>query len=298
MQINTRQIRISFATWIAFLIPIAGNSVSADCPLDHFRIGRNADGILGTDDDRQLFLDCTQKYRHSDPNHSGDPTWLNGFYPLYYNDRYDRYQIGEPGFDLLRNDPNRILDGVANQDFRIVIRCVAMSAGLTARNTALNILLEKPGDQFMQSAMSDPHVHLQYRVPAPTDQSPLTDLHWMRFSVFDELGRYQPAPEVTVVFVREPLAGDLWVDGKVDLADLLEGTTVWLRSDAGQVNDFHERADTNRDGRVDLMDLAALAENWMVNGSHAIGLSVMENPVFQRSISVPILIAGRYAIGL
>jgi hypothetical protein len=247
--------------WVAILVSAA----FADCPLDHFLIGCNADGIIGTDDDHRLFLDCTQKYRHSDPDHSGDPTWLHGYYPLYYNARYDRYQIGEPGFDLLRGDPNRILEGIADQDFRIVIQCVAVSLGLTARNTAVNVLLEKPGDQFVHSDMADPHVHLQYRVPAPADQSPLTDLHWMRFRVFDALGFYEPAPEITVVFVREPLAGDVWVDGKVDLADVLELATVWLRQDAARVNDFRERADTNRDGRVDLDDWAAMASNWLLN---------------------------------
>ncbi|NLH17604.1 MAG: hypothetical protein GX455_13595 [Phycisphaerae bacterium] len=257
--------RLTYIRWITTMIVFVAGMVMADCPLDHFRIGRNADGIPGTDDDQRLFLDCSQKYRHSDPNHSGDPTWRNGFYPLYYNERYNRYQIGEPGFDLLSDDPSRALDGLPNQDFRIVIRCIAVSPGLTARNTAINILLEKPGDQFIHSSMADPHVHLQYRVPAPEDQSPLADLHWMRFVIFDELGQYQPAPEVTVVFVHDPPAGDLWVDGKIDLADVLELTAVWLRPDAARINDYHERADTNRDGRVDLVDLAATAENWLMN---------------------------------
>ncbi len=253
----------SVCLWLllAVLVPAA----FADCPLDHFLIGRNTDGIVGTDDDDRLFLDCTQKYRHSDPDHSGDPTWLHGYYPLYYNARYDRYQIGEPGFDLMRGDPNQSLEGIANQDYRIVIQCVAVSPGLTARNTAVNVLMEKSGDFFVHSEMADPHVHLQYRAPTPADRSPLFDLHWMRFAVFDERGRYQPAPEITVVFVREPMAGDLWVDDRVDLADALELTTVWLHPGSGRVNDFHERADTNRDGRVDLMDLAAITENWMVN---------------------------------
>lgn len=267
MQTNTKRPRTSNALWITFLIAIAAGGVWADCPLDHFKIGRNADGIPGTDDDRRLFLDCTQKYRHSDPNHSGDPTWLNGFYPLYYNARYDRYQIGEPGFDILGDDPNRTLDGLPNQDYRIVIQCIAVSPGLSARNTAANILLEKPGDRFVHSSMADPHVHLQYRVPAPADPSPLTDLHWMRFSVFDEWGFYRPAPEVTVIFAHKPPAGDLWVDGRIDLADVLELAAVWLHPDAGRVNDFHERADTNQDGRVDLTDLEAIAENWLLDGS-------------------------------
>ncbi len=257
----------SVCLWLllAILMPAA----FADCPLDHFRIGRNADGVAGTDDDGRLFLDCTQKYRHSDPDHSGDPTWLHGYYPLYYNARYDRYQIGEPGFDLLRDDPNRILEGIANQDYRIVIQCVAVSPGLTARNTAVDVLLEQSGDQFVHSEMIDPHVHLQYRVPAPADQSPLTNLHWMRFRVFDALGFYESAPEMTVVFVCEPLAGDLWVDGKVDLADMVELASVWLKHDAGRMNDFFERADTNRDGRVDLDDWAALASNWLEESSNA-----------------------------
>ncbi len=255
--------RIAQIVWIAGCIVFIAQSVFADCPLDHFLIGRNADGILGTDDDHRLFLDCSQKYRHSDPNHSGDPTWLHGYYPLYYNARYDRYQIGEPGFDLLQNDPNRMLEGIVNQDFRIVIQCVDVSPGLTARNTAVNVLFEKTGNSFVHSEMADPHVHLQYRVAAPEDHSPLTDLHWMRFAVFDELGQYLPAPEVTVAFVREPVAGDLWVNGTVDLADILELAASWLRQGANRVNDNYERADMNHDGRVDLIDLAMMAENWM-----------------------------------
>jgi hypothetical protein len=83
------------------IILIISASAPADCPLDHLLIGCNPDGVTGTDDDMKLFVDCTMKYRHSDPNNSGEATWLNWYYPLYYNERYNRYQIDEPGFDLI-----------------------------------------------------------------------------------------------------------------------------------------------------------------------------------------------------
>ena len=51
------------------------SSVFADCPLDHVSVGCNADRIVGTDDDYQLWLDKTDLYRHSDPENETGETW-------------------------------------------------------------------------------------------------------------------------------------------------------------------------------------------------------------------------------
>jgi hypothetical protein len=246
----------------------------AACPLDHFMIGCNRDGIFGTQDDNDLFVDCTQKYRHSDPDNTGEPTWLNWYYPLYYNERYDRYQIGEPGFDLVgTDDPNRQLAGTADEDYRIIIECTSITPGFSARNTSLGIILDESNDWFNHSALADPHIHLEYRAPAPGGAS---ELQWISFRLYDAIedsSQYRPSNEFTVVFVTQPQAGDLAVDGKVDVLDLGWFTEYWLCAvDANDPDalglaravDYFERADINKDYRVDWADFAFLAENWQM----------------------------------
>jgi hypothetical protein len=232
----------------------------ADCPLDHFLIGRNQDGIIGTEDDNKLFVDCTQKYRHTDPNHTGDPTWLNWFYPLYYNSRYDRYQIGEPGFDTIKaDDPNRQLQGTPNVDYQIIIECVSITPGFIAKNSTLSIELNEAGDWFNHSALSDPHLHLEYRAPAP---SGATDLQWIMYVIYDSLGNYESSELFGLAFVKDTLPGDLIIDGLVDMNDLAELCYYWLEDTGDRSNDYYERADANRDGTVNLLDFALLASNW------------------------------------
>ncbi|MFA5239525.1 MAG: dockerin type I domain-containing protein [Phycisphaerae bacterium] len=233
----------------------------ADCSLDHFLIGCNADDLIGTEDDNKLFVDCTQKYSHSDPNNSGQSTWLNWHYPLYYNIRYDRYQIGEPGFDTIKADnPNRQLQGTPNVDYQIIIECVSITPNFTAKNTTLGIELNEPGNQINHSNLSDPHLHLEYRAPAP---SGATDLQWITYIIYDNFGNYEPSEFFSIAFVKDPLAGDLVIDGLVDGSDLAELCYYWLENNGDRSNDYYERADTNRDGAVNLLDFAMLASNWL-----------------------------------
>jgi len=52
---------------------------AVECPLGHLIVGCNRDGIPDTADDRELFVDCLQKYRRSgDPNNQ----WLGSDRPL------------------------------------------------------------------------------------------------------------------------------------------------------------------------------------------------------------------------
>jgi len=260
---------------VVTIILICCSSLLADCPLDHFLIGCNRDGVFGTEDDNKLFVDCTQKYRHSDPLNSGESTWLNWYYPLYYNARYDRYQIGEPGFDVIgENDPNRQLAGVPDVDYRIIVECISITPGFSARNTTLGIILDEPNDWFNHSALTDPHIHLEYRAPSPDGA---TELQWITYRVSDAIedsNQYLPSDEFTVVFVKSPAAGDLAVDGKVDVFDLAKFSEYWLcaidpcNPDAvslARAVDYFERADANRDYKVDWADFALLANNWLTN---------------------------------
>jgi len=79
--------RAFYVNFSVVIILIISAIAVADCPLDHLLIGCNPDGVAGTDDDMKLFVDCTMKYRHSDPNNSDQASWLNWYYPLYYNER-------------------------------------------------------------------------------------------------------------------------------------------------------------------------------------------------------------------
>lgn len=263
--------RINAATVVATIILMAPAQVRADCPLDHFIIGCNRDGIAGTDDDKKLFVDCRQKYRHS-----GDSEYANWFYPLHKSifPGYS-YRIGEPGFDTFQStnpsaahtyDPNRALADNPDADYNVVVECIDMSAGIRAVHKDYpQFTIDAVGQRFSHSYIhnlrGDSHMHMSYQAVAGED------LHWITFCLFDELDdnhRYEPSEPFNIVFNMEPPAGDLAVDGVVDIADLLELSRYWLSTDAGPKNDYWERADANRDGTVNLADFALMAANWHV----------------------------------
>ncbi|PKL48872.1 MAG: hypothetical protein CVV39_03650 [Planctomycetes bacterium HGW-Planctomycetes-1] len=246
---------------MAIIILVTTSLCFAGCFLDHFLIGCNQDGISGTADDNKLFVDCTQKYRHSAPDNSGGSTWLYWHYPLYYNIRYDRYQIGEPGFDVIgTSDPNRQLTGTADVDYRIIIECVSITPGFSAREVTLGVLLDEAGDSFNHSALEDKHIHLEYRAPAPSGE---TELQWITYIVYDELEKYGQSEPFSLVFVIDPPAGDLVVDGNVNIDDLAEFCYYWLETNGSKENDYYERADANKDGYVNFADFTLLASNWL-----------------------------------
>lgn len=244
----------------------------AECPLDHFIIGCNRDGIAGTNDDRQLFIDCEHKYRNT-----GKTEHANWFYPLNLSvfPEYP-YRIGEPGFDAFQTDnpaeehtydPNRALAGVPNQDYTIIVKYLAISPGLRAKHKDYpQFTIDQPCQCFnhslLYSLLGEPHVHISY------EASDGSNLLWMTFYIYDESAdadQYLPSEPVTIVFNREPLSGDLVIDGNVNIDDLTELAHYWLKDDASIENDFYERADSNRDGRVDLFDFALLADNWLAS---------------------------------
>ncbi|MBN1507399.1 MAG: hypothetical protein JW955_11165 [Sedimentisphaerales bacterium] len=246
-----------------------GLSARADCPLDHFIIGRNGDGIEGTDDDNRLFVDCSQKYRDS-----GQREYANWFYPLQKSifPSYT-YRIGEPGFDAFQGvnrsalayDPNRALGGDPDVDYAIVVVSTALSPGMRAVHKdypqfTIDAVGQTFSHSYIHSLRGDPHMHMSYQ--AMDGQS----LQWMTFQVFDAVedgNQYEPSEPFTIVFNAEPLAGDLAVDGCVDRRDLSRLCHYWLSPASSTENDYCERADTNRDGRVDLVDFARMASNWL-----------------------------------
>jgi hypothetical protein len=242
---------------------------AAGCPLDHYQIGINADGIAGTEDDNRLFVDCSQIYRHSDPNNSGGQTWLHWHYPMYFNERLIRYQIGEPGFDVIRNDPNQNdpnqqLQGIANVDYQLYVECVSLRTGFSARNTTLGVLLDSIGDRFCQSTLTDPHIHLEYRAASPLANEP----YWITYRIVDDKGLYETSEDFTLIFIKDPLDGDMVVDGTVNLLDLQYWLDYWLGDNGGRYNDFYNRSDINRDGHVNLIDFSMLAENWLIDAAY------------------------------
>lgn len=259
------------------VILLHSDSSRADCAYDHLEIGCNEDGEPNTPDDNSLFLDVHHLYRRTDPNHRDDYTWLNWYYTLYPvggDPDASTFVISEPGFDLIHadEDPNRCLTGTPNSDYRIVIQCLDLSPGFQAASLFEEILLDEAGDAFAHSDLSDPHVHLYYTAPAPGDS-----LHWIRYRAVDAFydpadpnSGYQPSRPVTVVFGRKPLDGDIHVDGHVNLLDLEKLTAAWLmENDCPVWNpnkqaafDLFDRADINRDYRVDLLDFNDLTRHW------------------------------------
>lgn len=255
-----------------YTVFFVSSTALAECPLDHFIIGCNSDGIWGTDDDTKLFVDCRQKYRDS-----GDTEYSNWFYPLHKSifSSYS-YRLGEPGFDIFQNyntnasytyDPNRCLTGEPNTDYQIIVECVSMSTGLRAVHKEYpQFTIGEVGEFFNHSYIydlrGDGHMHFSYQA---VDEE---NLHWITYCLYDAFAypnapnHYQPSEPFTIVFNQEPLSGDLAVDDMVDIKDVMEFSYYWLGSEGNRNNDYYERADTNRDGSVDFIDFAFLASNW------------------------------------
>jgi hypothetical protein len=240
------------------LIILNASNIYADCSLDHFEIGINPDGIVGTGDDLKLFVDCSHIYRHSDPLHNQDPTWAYWHYPLYYSMIHHDYMISEPGFDTIKSDePNHCLTGTPLFDYDIVIECVSISQGLTGIYAGSpGFTISQAGDKFSHSMYTEPHMHFTWR--APTN----SQLYWLTFRMYDALGKYQPSDNFSLVFIKDPLAGDLAIDGIVDMKDLSGLCDYWLEDNGGKENDYYQRADVNRDGTVNFADFALMANNW------------------------------------
>jgi hypothetical protein len=239
--------------------------VKAECPLDHLIIGVNEDGVQGTSDDNKLFVDCWQKYRSS-----------GGWYYSLSESIFSSYKwrIGEPGFDGFQGtnpnaaytyDPNRCPVGTPDQDYRIMIECISISSGLRAVHKDYpQFTIDQIAQSFNHSEIhalrGDPHMHLSYQAVDGTN------LFWITWQMYDEIedaNQYEPSEPFTIVFNTEPLAGDLVVDGTVDIYDLAEFSYYWLRDEGSINNDYYERADSNRDGKVNLLDFAMLASNWL-----------------------------------
>lgn len=255
---------------VLIIILTASAGAQAECPLDHFIIGRNRDGIEDTDDDKKLFVDCRQKYRDS-----GDTEYANWFYPLHRSifPGYS-YRIGEPGFDAFQStnpnaaytyDPNRTLAGDPDVDYNIIVECIDMSVGLRAVHKEYpQFIIDAVGQSFSHSYIHNlrgyGHMHMSYQAVDGEN------LHWITFRLLDGLDygqQYEPSEPFTIVFNAEPPAGDLIVDGKVNERDLVEFSYYWLGDEGDKTNDHYERADANRDGKVDFQDFALFAESWL-----------------------------------
>ena len=263
-----------FVKIILITVILTSSFCMADCPLDHFIIGVNQDGIADTDDDMKLFVDCRQKYRNS-----GQIEFSNWFYPLNKSIFYDYpYRLGEPGFDVFQNynpnaghtyDPNRCPAGQPDTDYRIIVECLSISQDLRAVHKDYpQFTIEHNGENFNHSFIhklrGDAHIHMSYQ--AAHGQN----LFWMTYRLYDELANpnnpddpnhYQPSEPFTIVFNTEPLSGDLVIDGTLNQKDLAQLSYYWLRDKADKTNDYYERADTNRDGIVNLVDFALFAQN-------------------------------------
>ena len=256
---------------IVLIILLTTSTVlQAECPLDHFIIGRNRDGIEGTADDKKLFVDCWQKYRGS-----GDTEYANWFYPLHRSifPGYS-YRIGEPGVDAFQNfnstakytyDPNRALAGDPDVDYRVIVECISISSGLRSVHKEYpQFTVSSVGETFNHSYIynlrGDGHMHMSYQAMDGEN------LQWITFYLYDRLDdgdQYEPSEPFTIVFNTEPLAGDLAVDGIVDINDLAEFSYYWLATEGSIHNDYYERADSNRDGQIDFLDFTLLASNWL-----------------------------------
>ena len=264
-----------------WLVLLFSCPAQASCSYDHLVIGCNPDSEPNTPDDNILYLDTCDLYRRSDPDNRELHTWLNWYYTFFPVG--SSYYIAEPGFGQFHHpdetgtfqfeDPNRCLVGTKNVDYRIMVECVDISGGFEAYiSLGGSPVLTDPNDTFNHSSISDSqgHMHLYYFAPD-------NGLHWITYRIYDaffdpehpETG-YRPSNPITVVFGSPPSAGDIHVDGSVDILDLKKLAAFWLRTDSehewndwGQAKcDLFDRADINRDYSVDLHDYQFLSKQW------------------------------------
>lgn len=259
--------------FVLFMISLLSGFCVGECTLDHFIIGCNPDGIWGTSDDDKLFVDTWQKYRKS-----GATDYENWFYPLEKSafPSSHQWRKGEPGFDAFQDDnpaanytydPNRCLAGIPDTDYSLEIRCVSLAPGIRAVHKEYpNFTIDDEGQAFNHSAIQaarpgyDGHMHLSYQA---VDGESLFWVTWVVVDVLEDGDVYEASEPFTVVFNSEPLAGDLVVNGVVDANDLGELGYYWASEGGGIENDYFERADANRDGKVNFGDFAQAAGNWL-----------------------------------
>jgi hypothetical protein len=111
---------------------------------------------------------------------------------------------------------------------------------------------------YIHALQGDPHMHMSYQAVNGEN------LFWITWQVYDEMedaNQYEPSEPFTIVFNKEPLYGDLIVDGTVDGNDFAEFCYYWLSDNGSIHNDYYERADADRDGFVNFSDFALLALN-------------------------------------
>ena len=236
----------------------------AECSLDHFIIGCNPDGVWGTADDNDLFVNVWQKYRNS-----GD-----AYYPLTKSifSKYP-YRLGEPGFDAFQAsnssavytyDPCHALAGMPLEDYSLTLRCISLSEGMRiVHKDSPAFTLDAVGGEFSHStihvARNNAHMHLSYQAD---NGSALRWVTWQVVDILQDGDTYHPSEPFTVIFNTEPNEGDIVIDGAVDILDLVSLAKHWQDPNASDDNDYYERADTNRDGIVDQEDYQCLSENW------------------------------------
>lgn len=241
----------------------------AECSLDHFIIGCNPDGVWGTPDDNDLFVNVWQKYRNS-----GDDNYSYAYYPLTKSifSKYP-YRLGEPGFDAFQSttstssytyDPCHALAGEPLEDYSLTLRCISMSEGTRiVHKDSPTFTLDAVGEEFSHStihaARDSAHMHLSYQAD---DGTALRWVTWQVIDVLDDNDVYNPSEPFTVVFNCDPNEGDIVIDGAVNMLDLVSLAKHWQDPNASIDNDYYERADTNADGIVDLEDYQCLSDNW------------------------------------
>jgi hypothetical protein len=261
--------KTSIAIFIFIIILATAEILLADCPFDHLIIGCNQDGILGTEDDTKIFVDCRQKYRNS-----GIPAYCNWYYPLHESIFSEfPYRRSEPGFDSFQNynptedhtyDPNRSLNLATEEKHRIVIECISISPGLrVVHGDYPQFEIVQAGDCLDYTVICEPrddwHIHLSYQALDGEN------LYWVIYKIFDtseKEDKYESSEPFTIVFNKEPLRGDFVVDRTVDVGDLIMLSNCWLFQNGSIENDFYERIDANQDSVVDFSDVALLASNW------------------------------------
>lgn len=250
--------------FLIFFVSYTFFSVQAACSLDHILVGCNPDGDPNTlDDNDMLYLNCFKKYRRCTlEGNWPDDYWKNWYYAMEPGWGGICY-LGEPGLDFI-DDPNC----TPQNNYDLKVECIALSDDLTVHDSSLNILIEQPGDIFDYTTSGNPipHIHLTYRVSAGGE----SQTQWFTFRIYDAQGNYQPSEECTIIFCQPAIAGDIAVDGVVNILDLEKLAEHWLlASNETQLNVFGEAAidsfngtDINRDYQINFMDFALLAENW------------------------------------
>lgn len=217
------------------------------------------DHLLLGQQEGTLFLDLSQLYRHWNVDWGTNPDPYGQNY-YEFTAMYGGGQIRvEPGISD-HTDPQYALDGVRGEDHSIQLQRVHASPGLELYDDTMDLVLATDGATLSLASYPNHHVHMRYHLPEGLDAA---RPYVVSYRLKDAMGGYADSDIYTFFLGAEPHPGDTDLDGDVDSVDL---AALGLNWSPGGLDGTWAGGDFDSDGDVDAADLATLGLEWAPGG--------------------------------